>query len=193
MAVDTARIKEIRTAAQKLFRDKGYHATSVRDIADAVGIQGGSLYSHVDSKDDLLWDVVNHSADRFFETVRPIVESNRTISRKLREAIIAHVKVITADLDAAAVYSTEWRHLAPERYQAFATRRDDYEQMFRQMIRQGIEERVIGASDEGFATLFVLSALNWVYQWYRPDGRFTPDELGKQMADYVFDGLRRRS
>lgn len=185
--------EQIQKAAERLFREKGFHATSVRDIAEAVGIQGGSLYAHVQSKDDLLWDIVNHSADRFFETVEPIVRSDRTLVQKLREAMIAHVGVITADLDAAAVFSTEWRHLPPGRREAFADRRKQYEQLFREMIHEGVRAGILNASDEAFAALFVLSALNWVYQWYKPDGRLTPEELGRVMADYVFDGLRRRA
>lgn len=191
--VNRSRIEQIRRVAARLFREKGYLATSVRDIAEAVGIQGGSLYAHVESKDDLLWDIVNVSADRFFAAIKPIVDSDREIMRKLHDAIVAHVGVITADLDAAAVYSAEWRHLPDDRRRAVGDRRDEYENLFRGMIRQGIRERYLSSSDEVFAALFVLSSLNWVYQWFRPDGRLTAEELGKLMADYIFDGLRRRT
>lgn len=191
--VDTSKRDRIREAAAGLFCEKGYLATSVRDIAGAVGIQGGSLYAHVRGKDDLLWDIVNHSADQFFKALKPIVDSDREIMLKLREAIIAHVGVITSDLSAAAVYSTEWRHLPEERMQAVATRRGEYEQMFRDMISQAIRERYIATDDAAFAVLFILSALNWVYQWYRPDGRLTSEDLGGVMADFLFDGLRRRN
>jgi TetR/AcrR family transcriptional regulator, cholesterol catabolism regulator len=193
MSSDVSKIDQIRMAAVRLFRDRGFAATSVRDIAESVGIQGGSLYAHIESKDDLLWDIVNHSADGFFAAIEPIAKSDQTVMLRLRQAIIAHIEVITADLDAAAVYSTEWRHLPAERRSAFATRRDAYEQIFRDMIGEGMRERLLATSDEVFATLFVLSALNWVYQWFKPDGRLTAEELGTLMADYIFDGLRRRS
>ncbi len=188
-----SRKTQIQRAAQRLFRERGFHATSVRDIAEAVGIQGGSLYAHVTSKDDLLWEIVNHSADRFCAALEPIAGSDKRIMHKLREAIVAHVRVITDDLDAAAVYSNEWRHLSKPRREAFAARRDEYEVLFREMIRRGIHQRYLDSSDEAFATLFVLSALNWVYQWYRPDGRLTPEDLGRRMAEYIFNGLKRRA
>ncbi len=191
--VDLSKKVLIQRVAVRMFRERGYQATSVRDIAEAVGIQAGSLYAHVDSKDDLLWDIVNKSADRFFAAIEPIMSSDRTTMSRLREAIIAHVGVITSDLDAAAVYSIEWRHLPDERREAFAGRRDAYEQLFRRMIGDGIRERLLSSSDETFASLFVLSALNWVYQWYKPGGRLSPEELGKLMAEYIFDGLRRRT
>ncbi|NOT00778.1 MAG: TetR/AcrR family transcriptional regulator [Phycisphaerales bacterium] len=191
--IDTSKREQIRRAAVRLFCQQGYRATSVRDIADAVGLQGGSLYAHVTSKDDLLWEVVNVSADGFFAALRPIVESDRTTVKKLREAIIAHVGVIAEDLEAAAIYSTEWRHLSDGRRREFAARRDEYEAMFRGLIRDGIRQGFLAPTDETFATLFALSALNWLYQWYKPDGRLTADDLGKLMADYIFDGLRRRT
>ncbi len=189
----TPRKTQIHAAAAALFSRNGFHATSVRDIGDEVGMQGASLYAHIESKDDLLWQIVADSADRFFAAIDPIVSSNRTTVQKIREAVVAHVTVITDDLDAAAVYSTEWRHLSDGRCEAFAKKRDEYEQRFRGLIDTAMRERLVNVADARLATLFVLSALNWIYQWYRPDGRLTADELGRLMADYVFDGLRRRT
>ncbi len=184
---------EICRAAERLFRERGFHATSVRDIAETVGLQGGSLYSHVESKDDLLWDIVNQSADRFFAALRPIVASQKEIIRTLGDAIVAHVGVLTDDLDAAAVYTTEWRHLSAERRAAVAQRRSEYEQLFRTLVRQGIREGVLSPVDETYATLFILSTLNYLYLWFRPGGRMTSDEVARMLADFIFDGLRRRT
>lgn len=187
------RKEQINRVAARLFRAQGFHGTSVRDIAEGVGIQGGSLYAHVDSKDDMLWDIVNASANRFFSALGPIVESDGEIVRKIREAIIAHVGVITDDLDAAAVYTTEWRHLTGDRREAFARRRDEYETLFRTLVDQGIREGFLAAVDEACGTLFVLSALNYVYIWYRPEGRLSPADVAVMMANFIFDGLRRRT
>ncbi len=192
-SVVTERKNQIHRVAARLFRQTGFHATSVRDIAEAVGIQGGSLYNHVQSKDDLLWEIVNGSADRFFAALRPIADSDREIVRKIRDAIVAHVGVITEDLESAAVYTTEWRHLVPERRESFARRRDEYEKLFQSLVQQGIREGFLSAVDEACATLFVLSALNYVYLWYRPDGRMSSDEVAVMMANFIFDGLRRRT
>ena len=121
----TTNMKEqIHRAACRLFRERGFHATSVRDIAESVGIRGGSLYAHVEKKDDLLWAIVNDSADRFFAGLKPIVEADLETMQKLRNAILAHLDVITSDLDAAAVYTVEWRHLTSERCAAVTKRRD---------------------------------------------------------------------
>ncbi len=185
--------EQILTAATRLFHERGYHATSVRDIADAVGIQGGSLYAHFESKDDVLWDIVNLSADAFFAALDPVIRSNRDTNAKLRDAIIAHIGVITRDLDAAAVYTTEWRHLATERRTEFSARRDAYESLFRDLVRVGIREGFLSPVDEAYGTLFILSALNYVYLWFRPEGRMSSEAVARMMADFIFDGLRRRT
>ncbi len=184
---------QIHRSACHLFRERGFHGTSVRDIAEAVGIQGGSLYAHMASKEDLLWDIVDAAGDRFFAALRPIVESGLDPMERLRQAIIVHVGVITDDLDAAAVYTMEWRHLTPERREAAAARRDEYEVLFRSLVDDAIRARFIHPVDSAGATLFILSALNWVFTWFRHDGAMTSEEVGRMLADYVFDGVRRRT
>jgi AcrR family transcriptional regulator len=184
---------EIHRAACRLFREHGFPGTSVRQIAEQVGILGGSLYTHMNSKDDLLWDILNDAADRFMKTLRDVCESKLGALQKLRAAILSHVAVITSDLDTAAVYTFEWRHLTDQRRKGFTRRRDEYEQMFRGLVDQSIRERFIGVESAASATLFILSALNWVSTWYRTDGPMTAEEVGRMLANYIFDGLRRRT
>lgn len=184
---------QIHHAACKLFHEQGFHGTSIRDIAERVGMLGGSLYSHISSKDEILWEIVDAAADRFFSALRPIVDSQLGTLQKLKAAIVAHVGVIAGDMDAAAVYTVEWRHLAPDRRDAFTKRRDKYELIFRSLVREAIHSRYIAAPDETTATLFILSVLNWMFTWYRPDGPMTPEDVGRWMSEYIFDGLRRRT
>lgn len=174
-----------------MFAHRGFHATSIRDIADALNIKGGSLYAHIESKDDLLWDIVAAAADRFFTAVEPTVRSDLLTVEKLKRAMIAHVRVITSNLDAAAVFTTEWRNLSEPRRAEFAARRDSYERMIRELVHGCIREGTFADVDEKFATLLILSSLNWVYQWYRPDGPMTPDEIAARLADMLLNGLRR--
>lgn len=177
--------------AEKLFSEHGFQATSVRDIAQALNIQAGSLYSHIESKDDLLWAIVCSAADRFFGAAKPILESDLVPTEKLRRLISAHVGVITDNLASAAVYSTEWRHLAPARREEFGRRRDEYEGLFRGLVRDCIRDGLFADVDEKFATLLILSSMNWVYQWYRPDGPMTAEEIARKLADMLFKGMQR--
>ena len=185
------RREAIIAAAEKLFSDCGFQATSVRDIAESLNLQGGSLYAHIQSKDELLWEIVEDAADRFFAAARPIVKSDLVTTEKLRRVIAAHVKVITQNLAAAAIYSTEWRHLSDERRRSFANRRDEYEGIVRGLVHDCIREGEFADVDEKFATLLILSSINWIYQWYRPDGLMTPEEIARRLTDLLFNGLRR--
>ena len=184
---------QIHRVACRLFRAQGFHGASLRYIAEEVGLAGGSLYAHIESKDDVLWEIVDAAADRFFAALRPIVEANLAIVQKLRQAIVAHVEVIAGDLDAAAVYTVEWRHLAAERRKVFTRRRDEYEAMFRRLVCEAMQQGFIATADEAMATRFILSSLNYLFTWYKPDGRMTPDEVGRMMSDYILDGLKRRT
>jgi AcrR family transcriptional regulator len=182
---------ELLAVAERLFSQRGYEATSVRDIAEALDIKAGSLYAHIETKEDLLWEVLTAAADRFFAAVRPIVGSNLVTVEKLRRCIAAHVQIITKSTPAAAIFTTEWRHLSEPRRGEFGARRDEYERIFRGLVQSAIREGVFGDVDEKFATLLILSSINWIYQWYRPEGPMSPEEIARRITDLLFNGLRR--
>ena len=190
-AASSPRKDQILAAAERLFREKGYLATSVRDIGRAVGLQGASLYHHIGGKEELLWTIASRAADEFFAALRPVMTLAAPPPLKLRRAIIAHVDVITRHLDASAVYFNEWRHLQPRQRNRFAKRRDEYEGLFRALLDEGIRAGIFAPVDERFAARLVLSALNWTHQWYKPDGPMTPEEVGATLADMLLNGLYR--
>src|SRR5260221_13631180 len=103
---------EIHATAEQFFRQKGYVATNMREIADALGVRGASLYSHISGKEEILWAIATRAADEFFAALEPILAANDPAPLKLRQAIVAHVGVVASNLDAAAVYLNEWRHLS---------------------------------------------------------------------------------
>jgi TetR/AcrR family transcriptional regulator, cholesterol catabolism regulator len=177
-------------AARRLFSERGYYATTVRDIAGRVGITGASVYAHVAGKEDLLWQLVNDAADAFHARVQPVHAMQAPAIDKLRAAIRAHVAVITENLEAATIYFHEWKFLAPPRRRRIRDRRDAYEALFRDMLRQGINERALRIRDEASASILLLSSLNGIYTWYDPRGPLGADELGAMYADMLIDGLR---
>jgi len=174
-------------AAGRLFRQKGYLAATAREVAKASKVRA------IDGigKEDLLSAIARRAADEFFAAVEPIADNDEPAQLKLRHAIIAHVGVITRNLDASAVYFNEWRHLSPRRRALFAKRRDEYEALFRAILREGIQSGIFAPVDEKFAGLLVLSALNWTHQWYKPDGPLTAEEVGRTLADFLMNGLYR--
>jgi AcrR family transcriptional regulator len=187
--VETSRRQQIEEAASTLFRERGYAATSVRDIAQALDMQGGSLYAHVASKEDVLWSIVTRAADRFYAEVGPIAASGLPASLRLRAMIRAHVAVVTGIQGDATVFLHEWRFLSTERRQQMSARRDAYEALFRQAIAEGIDEGLFEAVDPDLTAMAILSALNGIATWYSPDGPLTPTEIADQHADFCLRAL----
>lgn len=182
---------QILEAAEKLFHEKGYLACSVRDLADALGIEAASLYSHFKSKDEMLWMIAERCANEFFESVKPIADSKLHTQKKLTEMIVAHVGVITRNINASAVFLREWRHLSEPRRSNYKALRNEYEGIFRAIVRQGIEENLFKHYDEGFSTRTIMSAINWTHTWYRADGEMSAEEIGTNLAGILLNGLVR--
>ena len=160
MKAISERKKQVLATAEQLFSKKGYLATSVRDLANALGIEAASLYSHVKSKEDLLYQIADRSADEFFERVGPIAEKDLQTQEKLTEMVAEHIAVIADNINAAAVFFREWRHLNDDLRRAYADRISAYEQMWKDVIRQGMEEGLFKHYDEGFSARTILSAIN---------------------------------
>ena len=182
---------QILAAGEKLFNEKGYLATSVRDLADAVGMEAASLYSHYKSKEDILWTIADRCANEFFESVKPIANSKLHTQKKLTDMIVAHVGVITRNIDTSAVFFREWRHIGEPRRSEYAMLRNEYESIFKEVVRQGIQENLFKNYDEGFSTRTIMSALNWTHTWYRADGELSSEEIGQHLAGILLNGLVR--
>ncbi|HUG47294.1 MAG TPA: TetR/AcrR family transcriptional regulator [Candidatus Limnocylindria bacterium] len=188
MAVETRR-RQIEDAASALFRERGYAATSVRDIAQRLNLQGGSLYAHVSSKEELLWSIACRAADRFHGDVGPLGRSDAPASQRLRRMIRAHVGVVTSAQRDAAVFLHEWRYLSGERRQMIAGRRDTYEALFRAVIADGVTSGEFAPTEPRMSAMLMLSGLNGIATWYRPDGDLTPDQIADQYADLFLRAL----
>jgi len=179
-------------AAVALFSRQGYHGTTVRDIAEESGMLSGSLYAHISTKEDLLFDIVLGAADQFMAALRPIVDGEGTAAAKLRRAMAAHLRVVADSLPAATVFLHEWKALSPERRAVVAERRAAYEALFADIILRGAATGEFAVADPKFARLLVLSAVNWLYEWYDPAGPLPPEAVADKFADLLLTGLTRR-
>jgi AcrR family transcriptional regulator len=186
--VELTRRQAIEDVASDLFRERGYAATSIRDIARALSVQGASLYAHVTSKEDVLWAIVDRAASRF-EAAADRAEAAAEASRPgdpaeaLAALVRAHVEVLTGDVDEAGVFVHEWRALDPEHRAAILARRDAYEARFRRRIADGIAVGAFGLTDAALAASAVLSALNGIATWYDPTGRLPADRITDHLVD----------
>ena len=186
--VELSRRRAIEDVASDLFRDRGYAATSIRDIARALSVQGASLYAHVTSKEDVLWAIVERTASRF-EAAADAAEAEAASRRPgdpveaLAALVRAHVAVLTADVDAAGVFVHEWRSLGPERRVEILARRDAYQARFRRRIEDGISIGAFAITDPSLAASTILSAVNGVAAWYDPAGRLPAERIADHLVD----------
>ena len=184
----SGRRREVTREAAKLFAQKGYHGTSIGDIAEALGVQKGSLYSHIASKEDLLYETMREGAEAFHAALDAIPEDTPAVD-KIRLALRGHLRVVAEQLDVATVFVQEWRYLEGERRDEILAERRRYEERIRDLFREGRELSELRADlDETAAVLLLLSAANWAYTWLQP-GRDT-DEIADRFFALLVDGVR---
>ena len=179
---------ELVAVATRLFAERGYHGTSMADLADAMGVQKGSLYSLTDSKQELLVAVTRDGATSFHGALDGVPDSGPPLER-IRLALRAHLAVVADQLDAAAVFTREWRFLDEPERTAFRSERRRYEQRWHDLLRDAAERGALRADlDVEAAVLLVLSAANWAYTWLRPDA--DTDALADRFFGIIVDGVR---
>jgi TetR/AcrR family transcriptional regulator, cholesterol catabolism regulator len=184
----SARRSELTREAARLFAEKGYHGTSIGDLAKAMGVQKGSLYAHIASKEDLLYATMREGADAFHAALDEIPDA-LPATEKIRLALRGHLRVVAEQLDVATVFMREWRYLEGERRDEILAERRRYEERVRALFREGRERGELRTDlDDATAALLTLSAANWAYTWLQP-ARDT-DELADHFYLVLVDGIR---
>jgi AcrR family transcriptional regulator len=184
----SARREELTRIAARLFAERGYLGTSLADLAGELGVQKPSLYHHIASKEDLLWEVANEGADAFHAAL-DTVPAEAPAAERIRLALRAHLAVVSGQLDVATVFVREWRYLEGERRERFVAERRRYEERVRDLFRDGVERSELRTDlDVATAALLFLSAANWAYTWLRPGA--DTDALGDRLLAALLDGMR---
>src|SRR5690349_9809863 len=190
-----SRKEQIFRTAAELFREKGYVASSMRDLAQKLGIEAASLYSHIRSKEEILHNICFDMAVEFRKSLEEVEkQKNLTASEKLRRGIIGHVQVMARDLTASAVFMNEHRHLSQPYLRDFLLLRINYINRFKAIIEDGVKTGEFKNSiDKKLAVMTLFSSLNWMPMWYDPDSAIDPSALGFQLADMLVNGLKKNS
>jgi AcrR family transcriptional regulator len=151
--------------AARLFAERGYHATSIADLAAAIGIRKGSVYSHIAGKDELLAEIGLAGAEAFHAALDGVDGTADPVER-LRMALRAHLGVVAGQLDVATVFLQEWRYLANAAREQFLAERRRYEQRIRAMFEDAVATGSLRLDlDVPRAVLLFLSVGNWAYTW----------------------------
>jgi TetR/AcrR family transcriptional regulator, cholesterol catabolism regulator len=184
----STRRSELTREAARLFAEKGYHGTSIGDLAKSLGVQKASLYAHIESKQDLLYETMRDGAAAFHAALDAIPEDLPAVE-KIRLALRGHLRVVADQLDVATVFVREWRYLEGSRHDEILAERRRYEERFRALFREGRDLGELRTDlDDASAALLALSAANWAYTWLDP-GRDT-GELADRFFSILLDGIR---
>jgi len=181
----------ILDAAARLFSTRGYHATSVQDIADAVGILKGSLYHHFESKEAILYRIVKEPITRLHRTVAEIAAMPGPAAAKLERAAAAHVQAFHDHYPHLFVYLRETEDVR-RRFRASAGLGPrDYERLWGDIVQGGMKSGEFRADLDPTVVVYgLLGMLNWLYKWYDPKGRLGPTEIAAQFSALALSGLR---
>jgi AcrR family transcriptional regulator len=180
----------ILDAAARLFSIRGYHATSVQNIADAVGILKGSLYHHFDSKQAILYRIVKEPIARLYRTVGEIAAGTGSAADKLERAAAAHVQAFHDHYPHLFVYLRETEDVC-RRFRASAGLGPrEYERLWGEIVRGGMKAGEFRADLDPTVVVYgLLGMLNWLYKWYDPNGRLGPREIAAQFSSLALRGL----
>jgi AcrR family transcriptional regulator len=177
--------------AARVFRTKGYSASTTRELASELGIRRASLYHHITAKEDLLHEICRRALSRIENEVRTAGSGQVDAAERLRRMIRAHVESAMADMDMHAVMLVELRALAPEHRADVVAMRDAYEALFRDAILEAQRQGSLRSDiDAKYLTLALLNLLNWTIFWFKPGDDLQPGELASILIQIFLEGAR---
>jgi TetR/AcrR family transcriptional regulator, cholesterol catabolism regulator len=180
---------EILEAAAQLFSQKGYAASSMQDIAQAVSLQKASLYHHVSSKQDILVELLDRALDMLIEHLQGVIDQPLPPDEKLQAAINSYVEALTEHRELASILLLEHRSLEPALRERHVPRRDRFESLWRRLIQEGIDAGVFQSVHPAIVTRALLGAMNWTIMWYHQDGPLSGGEIAGEYALLFLRGL----
>ncbi len=182
--------EEILDAAAQIFRIKGYHATSMSEIAGAVNLQKASLYHHVSSKQEILLELLDRALELLTEEISKVAKNeNLQTGEKLSGMILAYLKALTDHIDLASVLLMEHRSLDPELHVRHIPYRDRFEALWREVIDEGVETGVFCCAETAMTVRTLLGSMNWTITWFNPAGDQSIEDIADQISALFLHGL----
>lgn len=185
------RYEELLETALQLFHKKGFHATSMQDIAAGMGLRKASLYHYIDAKEDLLVSIYQRTIAKYGKRIDSIVHGRGSAKSRLLKAIASHLESIVVHADMFSVYLSEDRSLPPAHKQSVREASRDYRRKFEEIIRQGIDTGEFKDVDPHLSALVILGACNWLPQWYSPEGKLSTEEIVELFTEVLLQGLTK--
>ncbi|MFS4494744.1 TetR/AcrR family transcriptional regulator [Maribacter sp. 2308TA10-17] len=174
-----------------LFNSRGYSATSMKDIAEGVGVKAASLYNHISSKQEILSVLLLTIANKFYDGIKDVNNSSYSFKDKLREIIRMHIRVATENQNITALITQDWKHLEEPDLSKFIEIRTSYQQIFTEVIKQGMDSGELKSANLQITLNVILSSLRWIYdsELYNNTGIIGLAELERTILELVFKGI----
>lgn len=183
------RKNQIIETAASLFREKGYNAVSMRDLAEELGIKASSLYNHIASKEEILAEIIMDLAKAFTEHILRVVQEDSTAVEKINQIIEMHVHTTIHRTDNLACMNKEWKNLAEEKQQIYKSLRKQYEHQFQMIIKEGIAHCEIENRNPEIMAFSILSTLRTLYHWYANRQHLTESVLITNLQNNMLKGV----
>ena len=185
--------QEIITVAAQLFKAKGYRATTLEDIAAAVGMLKGSLYYYIRSKEELLYLVVRDPIRQAYNTLEDIVRSDAPVTTKISQAIANHMTLFHEHYPHIAVYLHDFHNLTQKLQQNAIETPKHYQRLWADLLQKGVDAGELRADLDVKVTGYaILGMCNWVYRWYNPEGTLSAEAIADIFTKLALEGLTRR-
>jgi AcrR family transcriptional regulator len=179
--------------AAKLFREKGFSATSMRDLAEHVGVEAASLYNHISSKAEILQEICFKTANNFMSHIEEVdATPNKTAIEKIQAILRFHIKQMLDNYEEVYVSDREWKHLTDPYLSNMQTQRRAYRQRIALVIEDGIRKGEIKPIDAPTAVLIMLHAVSGIESWHRSKKKIAGEVLEDNMVQILVDGLRKQ-
>jgi AcrR family transcriptional regulator len=185
------RREEIIRVAARLFATKGYHATTLTEIAKELGFTKPALYYHVRDKEDILREIVNQIMEPM-ETASKVGRSSLSPREKIKEIVKILVKFGAERKETTLIAFEEVKILPKRTRDAIRRRQKEVEQSLQEVLSEGVDKGDFEVSDVKVASFAILGATNWVYRWYQPRGKLTPERIAEQFINFLEGGYLKK-
>ncbi|MDD6791894.1 MAG: TetR/AcrR family transcriptional regulator [Thermobifida fusca] len=184
------RREQIIDVATGLFRQKGYHATSLDDIADAIGFTKPAIYYYFKSKDDILFAIIDDIVDQGLRRIQAVASREASATERMHDLLVENTRVILENLNANTVFYNERGLLSAEHERAIRAREREYTKIVEDLYVEGVENGEFIDVDPHIATSTLLGASIWSYRWFDPEGELSIDEIAEGIARILLEGYR---
>jgi AcrR family transcriptional regulator len=182
----------ILESAAQVIRQKGFHGASMADIAEAVPLKKASLYHHFSSKQDILLELLDRALVMVTGRMALVMSQDLPADEKLRLAMRSYLTTLSEQGDLVSVLLLEHRSLDPEYNSRHIPNRDRFENMWRVLIKQGVDAGVFDCEDISMTVRGLMGVMNWTITWYRADGKLNIDEISDHFANVFLHGLKKQ-